>query len=80
MLITLYTPLPWQLCENISCKQASQNITGAKKHIYAQGLLNPDTSRCHGNVHLIIMELGRFFVRTNLGNRAEGSQQTRSKC
>ena len=30
--------------------------------------------------NLIIMELGRFFVRTNLGNRAEGSQKTRSEC
>ena len=32
---------PWQRCENISCKQASQDITGAKKHIYSRGLLNP---------------------------------------
>ena len=32
-------------------------------------------------MNLIIMELYRpFFVRTDLGNRAEGSQQTRSEC
>ena len=41
------------------------------------------TVTCTGGIYiyiyLIIMELGRFFVRTNLGNRAEASQQTRSK-
>ena len=32
------------------------------------------------SIHLIIMELGRFFVRTNLRNHAEGSQQMQSEC
>ena len=35
---------------------------------------------CGLDNNIIIMELGRFFVRTNLGNRAEGSQKTRSEC
>ena len=30
-------------------------------------------------VHLIIMELGRIFVRTNLRNRPKNSQRTRTK-
>ena len=41
----VYTPLPWQPRENISRKQASRDITGAKKHIYAQGRLNPVISQ-----------------------------------
>ena len=41
----IYTPLPWQPRENISRKQASRDITGAKKHIYAQGRLNPVISQ-----------------------------------
>ena len=40
-----YTPLPWQPRENISRKQASRDITGFKKHIYAQGRLNPVISQ-----------------------------------
>ena len=49
--IYIYTPLPWQPRENISRKQASRDITGAKKHIYAQGRLNsvisqPKYGRC----------------------------------
>ena len=34
----------------------------------------------HLNNNLIIMELSQFFVRTNLQNRAKGSQQTQSEC
>ena len=41
----IYTPLPWQPRENISRKQASRDITGSKKHIYAQERLNPVTSQ-----------------------------------
>ena len=35
--ISIYTPLPWLLHENILHKQASRDITGAKNHIYAWG-------------------------------------------
>ena len=45
MFVYIYTPLPWQPRENISRKQASRDITGSKKHIYAQGRLNPVISQ-----------------------------------
>ena len=53
------TPLPWQPRENISRKQASRDITGSKKHIYAQGRLNPVISqpkygRCERKQRIVI--------------------------
>ena len=39
--ISIYTPLPWQQCQDILHKQARRVITRSKKHISSQGLLNP---------------------------------------
>ena len=50
-----------------------------KTHKHMFGCMRVCT-HTHNIMHLIIMELGRFFVRTNLGNHAEASQQTRSEC